>query len=80
MIITILAFGITKEILPGASTSFNFDKGTTVSDLKLMLEQQYPQLKALRSFVVAVNNEYAPPAYTIQAGDEIALIPPVSGG
>ncbi|WP_340063162.1 MoaD/ThiS family protein [Ascidiimonas aurantiaca] len=78
----ILLFGITRDIV-GASV-LNVDKNsyplTTVRDLKTHLVNKYPDLAALSSLVIAVNNEYARMDTTIREKDEIALIPPVSGG
>jgi molybdopterin synthase sulfur carrier subunit len=44
------------------------------------LEHNYPPLKELASYMIAVNNNYASDTQTILSTDEIALIPPVSGG
>jgi molybdopterin synthase sulfur carrier subunit len=40
----------------------------------------YPNLKGLKSLLIAVNNEYAEDSVELLESDEIALIPPVSGG
>jgi sulfur-carrier protein len=74
------AFGITKDILGGKEAVINVTKGTTVSALRDELNTRYPQLLALRSLYIAVNNEYADDAQVLASTDEIALIPPVSGG
>ena len=79
MKVNVLAFGIAKDIFGSSSISFNID-GDKTADLKKALEQQYPKLKQLASYMVAVNNEYALPGDTIHERDEIAIIPPVSGG
>lgn len=76
----ILAFGIAKEIVGGAFIRIQFDDGITVEDIKAKLEQQFPRLKQLSSFMIAVNGEYAVPGKIIKQNDEIAIIPPVSGG
>ena len=76
----ILAFGIAKEIVGGASVKILFDDGITVEDLKAKLVLQFPRLKQLSSFMIAVNGEYAVPGKIIKQTDEIAIIPPVSGG
>jgi molybdopterin synthase sulfur carrier subunit len=52
----------------------------SVSNLKYALEKKYPKLKQLASYMIAVNNEYALPGDSIHPSDEIAIIPPVSGG
>jgi molybdopterin synthase sulfur carrier subunit len=51
----------------------------TVNDLKKMMETTY-DLGSLEHVMVAVNEEYALDQDTIQPGDVVALIPPVSGG
>jgi molybdopterin synthase catalytic subunit len=54
---------------------------TTVSELCAAIGAQYPALaSSLTSALVAVNREYAFADTEIQAGDEIAIFPPVSGG
>ena len=80
MTINILAFGIAKEIMGGASISQILDAEATVAGLKDTLEIAYPKLRQLTSYAVAVNNEYASDDVVINQQDEIAIIPPVSGG
>jgi molybdopterin converting factor subunit 1 len=80
MIINILAFGIAKEIFENASVNIELEDEFNIGHLKLLLEEKYPALKKLGSYMIAVNNEYAGDKIIINAKDEIALIPPVSGG
>ena len=80
MKINILAFGIAKDIFGNSSISVELTNDATVYNLKYSLEKQYPRLKQLASYMVAVNNEYALPEDVIYENDEIAVIPPVSGG
>jgi molybdopterin synthase sulfur carrier subunit len=79
MTVNVLAFGIAKDIFGKSSISIAVD-GSTTSDLKNALEQQYPRLKQLVSYMVAVNSEYASDEIALNERDEIAIIPPVSGG
>jgi len=79
MKVNVLAFGIAKDIFGGSTIMLDV-QGNTASDLKATLEQQFPRLKQLRSYMIAVNNEYAGDNRTIDETDEIAIIPPVSGG
>jgi molybdopterin converting factor small subunit len=51
-----------------------------VEGLKLVLEEKFPEFKRLTTYMIAVNNEYAMPKDSIQQNDEVAIIPPVSGG
>lgn len=80
MNITILAFGIVREILNGHSIKIELPEGSTTADLKTLLNSHYPALEQLSIYMIAVNNEYSPENKIIIEGDEIALIPPVSGG
>jgi molybdopterin synthase sulfur carrier subunit len=83
---TILLFGVTKDIIGSAtlsmpsSSEFGSKKSKTVKELKDYLGKMYPELKKLSSLAVAVNNSYADDDTIIDNFDEIALIPPVSGG
>lgn len=73
------AFGITKELL-GGREAFIETTGSTVGDLRAALGEKYPELSDLRSLYIAVNNDYADDTILLKDSDEIALIPPVSGG
>ena len=75
----IKAFGITKDILGARETVFEAD-GRTVGSLRAALKRRYPSLLDIRSLMIAVNNAYAEDDQSIGESDEIALIPPVSGG
>lgn len=83
---TILLFGITKDIVGSSTLSVPTSNATgkplpkTVKELKQFLGASYPELNALSSLAVAVNNNYAGEDDPIDPYDEIALIPPVSGG
>lgn len=80
MEITVLAFGIAKDIFGSESIQIMLGEADDMATLKTLLEQQYPQLKELASYMIAVNDEYAHTNTVIQPGDEVAIIPPVSGG
>jgi sulfur-carrier protein len=51
----------------------------TIQDIKSYLSKHY-QLTSLDSIMFAVNEEYATDTTIVNAGDKVALIPPVSGG
>ena len=74
MRVRILVFGILKDFLPESST-VELPEGARVSDLLQRFEH-----RAFRTAAVAVNQEYAPLDHTLHEGDEVALLPPVSGG
>lgn len=75
----IKAFGITKDILGARETVLDLD-GNTVGSLRKSLRSRYPSLGEIRSLMIAVNNAYAEDDVALGESDEIALIPPVSGG
>jgi molybdopterin converting factor subunit 1 len=74
------AFGITREIIRTRELEVMLPAGATVAELKNHLFTGYPPLSSLTSLYIAVNAEYAPDDRMLADGDEIALIPPVSGG
>lgn len=82
----VLLFGVTKDIIgsPSLSIPTTAFKGKnlpkTVGELRAFLGKSYPELLKLSSLAVAVNNNYANDEKEINSFDEIALIPPVSGG
>lgn len=80
MTVNILAFGIAKDIFGASVIKVDLADTAATADLKHLLETQYPRLKQLASYMVAVNNEYAGDDLLINERDEIAIIPPVSGG
>jgi len=77
--ITVKLFGITREIV-GAPILEIDDGIDSVSQLKAYMMTTYPRIKGLNSLLIAVNSEYAEDHQELKSTDEIALIPPVSGG
>jgi molybdopterin converting factor subunit 1 len=80
MQLNILLFGITREIVGQQKLSISMPEESSVPQLLEKLQSEYPQLKELQSLMVAVNNEYGQAQQVLKESDEIALIPPVSGG
>jgi molybdopterin converting factor subunit 1 len=78
--LTILTFGIAKDIAGGDRLEWACELPISVAELKSQLQARYPSLAALRFFQIAVNEAYATDDLLIQSGDEVAIIPPVSGG
>jgi molybdopterin synthase sulfur carrier subunit len=75
-------FGIAKDIV--GESSFRFSGGEaapgSVSELKEKLKGTFPEFRKLSSLAVTVNSTYAEDGDRLKEGDEIAIIPPVSGG
>lgn len=80
MKIWLLAFGIVKEIFKVNRIEISLPEGSTVNGLRKNLEHQFPAIKRLSTYMIAVNNEYAGEDVILKSEDEIAIIPPVSGG
>lgn len=76
----ILSFGIAREIIGESELAMALAESITVSDLKAYLEETYPDFKTLPSYRVAINQTFAEDDDEIAAHDEVAIIPPVSGG
>jgi molybdopterin synthase sulfur carrier subunit len=80
MTLQILTFGIARDIVGSSTLAFETDDSTTVEGLKKQLFERYPRFGDLRSLLIAVNSEYGGEDKILREKDEIALIPPVSGG
>ncbi|MEM1319379.1 MAG: molybdopterin converting factor subunit 1 [Bacteroidota bacterium] len=80
MEINILAFGIAKDILGSNQLQLQLPEAATVAQLKQLLLEKYPAFEDLRALAIAVNSAYADDQLPLQQQDEVALIPPVSGG
>ena len=81
MRVRVLFFGQLKEIVGRADDAADLDEGARVEDLFARYGQRYPELARFRSSVVAsVNQAFADWQSPLAAGDEVAFLPPVSGG
>ena len=79
-IIHVQAFGIARDLLGRSSLIVEVPGQGTVGELRAFLLEAYPGMGKLKSLAIAVNAEYAEDSHAIGAGDEVVLIPPVSGG
>ncbi len=81
MQVRILFFGVLKDLAGKASDSLNLPENATLGDVLNHYEEAIPRLKETKaSLAMSVNQEYAGPATRLKAGDEVGLLPPVSGG
>lgn len=78
MKVKVRLFALYREAVGGGELEMEVE-GATVGHLLQALRQRFPRLNP-HSPVVAVNGEYAGPEATIKEGDEVALLPPFSGG
>ena len=79
MTIKLLAFSRCAEAVGASIVSWELAEVTTVESLLVSLKAKYPKLSGM-NLVIAVNQEVAVQSKIVQAGDEVALLPPVSGG
>jgi molybdopterin synthase catalytic subunit len=79
MQVRVLPFGVLKDWLGASAATVELPEGTSVAEL---LEQLSTVRTAplLRGIAVSVNAEYASPRQVLHEGDEVGLLPPVSGG
>jgi molybdopterin synthase catalytic subunit len=81
MQVTVLFFGMLKDLAGRGSDALSLPEGATVSDLLAHYEAQIPRLKPyLPALATAVNQEYAARSTPLHDRDEVGLLPPVSGG
>ena len=70
-----------RELIGQQEIAVDLPEGASVGDLRERLRRDIPRLASfLPSLVCAVNEEYRLPEYPLHDGDEVALIPPISGG
>ena len=81
MRVCVLFFGVLKDLSGKSSDFIELPDGASVRDVLAQYAAQIPQLKeSLPSLALAVNQQYAGTDTKLKAGDEVALLPPVSGG
>jgi len=83
MRVQVFPFGVLKDWMGSSTATVELPDGATVAEL---LEQMRARLlerapvNSLRGIAVSVNAEYAQAAHVLRDGDEVGLLPPVSGG
>jgi molybdopterin converting factor subunit 1 len=79
--IRVLFFGIVREIVGLREEAIEVPGGSRLEDVFAAYAQRFPRLgEASTSIVLALNQQFAPAAAAVNDGDEIAFLPPVSGG
>jgi molybdopterin synthase catalytic subunit len=79
--VTVKLFAILKDILAKKEIRLVIPQGATISVLKNKMIQEYPALNSFSNkFIFSVNYTVATNDTVIYANDEVALLPPVSGG
>jgi molybdopterin converting factor subunit 1 len=81
MQVRVLFFGMLKEVAGRSEDALDLPEGSTLADLLSHYQQRFPRVQDfLPAIALSVNQEYAPPTAALHDRDEVALLPPVSGG
>ena len=80
MRVTVLFFGVLREMLASGSQTLDLAEGARVESVLEHYRALLPGQNVWGSLAIAVNQTYAHQAQPLQDGDEVALLPPVSGG
>ena len=81
MRVRVLFFGMLKEVVGCPEEHLDLEAGATLGRVFDHYGSRYPRMREMAgSIVLARNREFAEPAVGIQDGDEVAFLPPVSGG
>ena len=81
MDVTVRYFAGHRDIVGRAEERIELSRGATVGTLWELLVSRYPRLGGYSGrLLYAVNQEFSTLETELHAGDEVALIPPVSGG
>lgn len=81
MQVKVLFFGQLKDIVGAGEERVELPEGASVEDLFAHYRRRFPRWEQFRpSLAVAVNQEYAEGGARLRGGDEVAFLPPVSGG
>ena len=81
MRIRVLLFGQLKDIVGRPEELLDLEAGARVSAVVSLYGERFPEFRGLvPSIACSVNQEYAVASALLQDGDEVGLLPPVSGG
>lgn len=79
--VNVRLFAGLREMIGARDIVIDLPDGATAGDLRTKLGELYPLVLALLpSVVCAVDEEYVDASHLLRDGDDVALIPPVSGG
>ena len=79
--VKLLFFATCRDITGVKEMDYEVDDQATLNELKRRLYVEHPELKPLeKTLSCAVNTEYVNDSVRLYCGDEVAFIPPVSGG
>src|ERR1700694_201945 len=81
MKIGVLFFGVLKEVIGRSSETVDLPEGARVREVLFYYAREAPRFEAMvPSLAISVNQEYSGADRALRDGDEVGLLPPVSGG
>jgi molybdopterin converting factor subunit 1 len=81
MLVRVLLFAAARDHVGADAVSVEVPTGATVAVLRTELARQFPVLASLLArSAIAVNHDFTEDSRVLAASDEVAIIPPVSGG
>jgi len=81
MQVRVLFFGVLRDMAGQSAEVLSLSEPATLNDVLRHYQASIPGFNTVgRSLAISINQEYAEPQTTLHAGDEVALLPPVSGG
>jgi len=81
MQVHVLFFGAVKDLLERSRETLELPEGARLQSVLSHYARQAPRFEALiPSLALSVNQEYSSTDFPLRAGDEVAILPPVSGG
>jgi molybdopterin synthase catalytic subunit/molybdopterin converting factor small subunit len=81
MKIGVLFFGVLKDVLGRSAETVTLPEGAKVREILVYYAQKAPRFEEIApSLAISVNQEYSGPDRALREGDEVGLLPPVSGG
>jgi molybdopterin converting factor, subunit 1, non-archaeal len=79
--VTIRFFASVKDVAKMSETTIELPGTSVADDVLSYLISQYPAMQRFRPYIrIAVNEAYVDLGFKLHNGDEVAIIPPVSGG
>ena len=81
MQVRVLFFGMLKDMVGRVEEEARIAEGADLAAVFAAYAARYPAVDALRGRIaMALNQEFAEPSTRLAEGDEIAFLPPMSGG
>jgi len=82
LMITIKFFAMLKNKVGRDEAAISIPGQITLMELKVLLKKEFPSIREFidKSIMISVNQEFAASGTVIKDGDEVALLPPFSGG